>query len=98
MVLGFRLIVPEASSALIMAYEGDLAVPVFLHELTITDIVQVAAFKSFAVLRLLNGLTVALAILIGSLEARAVGIVYNHLAFHLPVHEVALEDITVVLG
>ena len=75
----------------------DLPIAVFLHELTVTHIVDIRTFKALAVLGLLDSLTIAHAVVVIAFKAGSVSIMYNHFTLYLAINELALKDIAVLL-
>lgn len=78
------LLVVEATAVLIMAGEEDGSVAVFLHKLAVAPVVHIRSLEALSVLGLLDGLSVALAILVCALETGSVGVVYDDLPIDLP--------------
>ena len=76
------------------AGSDDFAITVFLHKLTITDIVQIITFETHALLIFLNGSAIAFAIFESSLEFRTVGIAGYALTVDLAVFELALKHVS----
>ena len=75
----------------------DLAITVFLHELAVSHIVDIDAFKAVALLVLLDSWSVTLPVPEDALELRSVGKAGDTFSMGLTVQEIAFYGVTILL-
>ena len=74
----------------------DLTVGILLNEFSVASVVQIGAFETLTVLGFLNGLAIALAMLVHATELIAIGKADNDLSIKQSVAETAIEDVAVL--
>ena len=91
-------LVGESHAIFIVSFRRDISVAVFLHIVSVALVVDIRAFKAFAVFSLFDGFAIAFAVFVVAFKAGAVGIVDDHLPVELSLGEVTFVDITVLFG
>ena len=67
-------------------------------ELAVTTVVNICSLETLAVFVFLYGLAIALSIMVNTLEAGAVSVVYHHLSLYPTIEERAFEYVARLLG